>query len=90
MEECGVEEILKNLQGDGDLGAAVEAYVSLTSQEKGDLLEKMRGIKTERVALFLSQALDRTPERDIQKSIKRLLFHAEDPGDSRGRAKNFR
>ncbi len=33
MEECGVEEILKNLQSDGDLEAAVEAYVSLTAQE---------------------------------------------------------
>jgi hypothetical protein len=86
MEECGVEEILKNLQSDGDLEAAVEAYVSLTPQEKGDLLEKIRGIKTERVALFLSKVLDRTAERDIQKSIKRLLFmlktqgiHVEEP-----------
>ena len=80
MEECGVEEILKNLQSDGDLEAAVEAYVSLTSQEKGDLLEKMRGIKTEQAALFLSQALDRTAERDIQKSIKRLLFMLKTQG----------
>lgn len=74
MEECGMEEILRNVQNGGDLQFAVEAYVSLTSQEKGDLLEKMRGIKTERVALFLSKALDRTAEREIQKSIKRLLF----------------
>lgn len=80
MEECGVEEILKNLQSDGDLEAAVEAYVRLTSQEKGDLLEKMRGIKTEQAALFLSQALDRTAERDIQKSIKKLLFMLKTQG----------
>ncbi len=40
----------------------------------------MRGIKTERVALFLSQALDRTAERDIQKSMKRLLFMLKTQG----------
>ena len=81
-----MEEILRNLQGGGDLEAAVEAYVSLTSQEKSDLLEKIRGIKTEQTALFLGKALERTTERDIQKSIKRLLFimktqgiHVEEP-----------
>jgi hypothetical protein len=86
MKECGMEEILRNLESGGDLEVAVEAYVGLTSQEKGDLLEKMRGIKTERVALFLSKAFDRTAEREIQKSIKKLLFmlktqgiHVEEP-----------
>jgi hypothetical protein len=80
MEECGMEEILRNLQGGGDLEAAVEAYVSLTSQKKSDLLEKIRGIKTEPVALFLGKALERTNERDIQKSIKRLLFMLKTQG----------
>jgi len=42
-----MEKILRNLQNGGDVETAVEAYVSLTSQEKGDLLEKIRGTKTE-------------------------------------------
>ena len=75
-----MEEILRNLQSGGDLDAAVEVYVSLTSQEKGDLLEKIRGIKTERAALFLAKALDRPVEREIQKSIKKLLFMLKTQG----------
>jgi hypothetical protein len=80
MEECGMEAVLKNLQSDGDLEAAVEGYVSLPSHEKVDLLEKIRGSKTERVALFLSKVLDRTTEREVQKSIKRLLFTLKTQG----------
>jgi hypothetical protein len=80
MEECGMEEILRNLQSGGDLEVTVEAYVSLTSQEKSKVLERIRGIKTEHVALFLSKALDRTAEREIQKSIKRLLFMLKTQG----------
>jgi hypothetical protein len=80
MEECGMEEILRNVQNGGNLEAAVEAYVSLSSQEKSNLLGKIRGIKTEHAALFLSKALDRTPEREIQKSIKKLLFMLKTQG----------
>jgi hypothetical protein len=80
MEECGMEEILRNLQSGGDLDVAVEAYVSLNSQEKSNLLEKIRAIKTERTALFLGKALDRTAEREIQKSIKKLLFMLKTQG----------
>ncbi len=74
MEECGMEEILRILESGGDLEAAVEAYVGLTSQKRIDLLEKIRGTKTERAALFLGKVLDRTTEREIRKSIKKLLF----------------
>ncbi len=75
-----MEEILKNLRDGGDLGLAVEAYANLSSQQKSDLLEKIRTIKTEHTARFLSQVLDRTAERDIQKSIKRLLFTLKTQG----------
>ncbi len=80
MEKCGMEEVLKNLESDGDLESAVAAYISLTSHEKVDLLERIRSTRTERVALFLSKVLDRTSEREIQKSIKRLLFALKTQG----------
>ncbi len=74
MEECRVEEILNKLRGDEDLGAAVEAYAKLTTQERGALLEKIRSVRTERAAVFLNKILDLTPERDMQKAIKKLIF----------------
>jgi hypothetical protein len=80
MKECGMEEVLKNIESDGDLEAAVAAFVSLTPHEKIDLLEKIRSTRSERVALFLSKVLDRTPEREVQKSIKRLLFTLKTQG----------
>ena len=74
MKECGMKEILRILESGGDLEIAVEAYVILAPEEKSELLEELRGTKTEPVALFLSKALERTPERNVQKSIKKLLF----------------
>jgi len=69
-----MEEILQYLRSGGDVGAAVDTYISLTPQEKTTLLEKIGVTRSERVALFLSKILDVTPERDLQKSIKKLLF----------------
>jgi hypothetical protein len=80
VEECRMEEVLKNLQNDGDLEAAAAAFVCLTPDEKIDLLEKIRSTKPDRVALFLSKVLDRTSERQIQKSIKKLLFTLKTQG----------
>ena len=80
MEKCGMEEVLKNLVRDGDLEAAVAAFVSLAPHEKIDFLEKIRSTRTEPVALFLSKVLDWTPEREVQKSIKRLLFALKTQG----------
>jgi hypothetical protein len=68
-----MNEILNNLES-GDLEAAVNCYESLSSDEKRDILERIRSIRTRQSALFLSRALEKTSEREIRKSIKKLLF----------------
>jgi hypothetical protein len=82
MEECDMEEILRNLETGGNLESAVEAFAGLALHEKIDLLGKLRGTKTDLIALFLNKILDRAAEREVQKSIKRLLFILKTQGIS--------
>ncbi len=69
-----MDQILSTLTEGGDIGDAVTAYSTLTFAEKRELLDRIRSIRNERTALFLTRILEVTAERDLQKSVKKLLF----------------
>ncbi len=74
-----MEEIIRIIES-GEREAAVSAFTALTHDQQLDLLGKLQNAKKETVGAFLSSALERATEKDIQKTIKKLLFRLKTRG----------
>lgn len=75
-----MEEILKAIENAMDVEKKVEAFFVLPDDEKQALLEKLQGMRTETLGIFLNAVYPEEKNKQIQKLIRKLLFKLKSSG----------
>jgi hypothetical protein len=69
-----------NINDPGQLEDNVKAFSLLSRENKLDILEKIKEIRTEIIGQFLAQVYNLEHEKQVQKAIKKLLFRLKTSG----------
>lgn len=75
-----MEEIIEAIHSAMDAEKKVEAFFVLSNDEKETLLEKLEGVKTETLGIFLNAIYPEEKNKKIQKLIRKLLFKLKSSG----------
>ena len=75
-----MEEILKAIDNAIDVEKKVEAFFVLPDDEKQALLEKLQGMRTETLGIFLNAVYPEEKNKKILKLIRKLLFKLKSSG----------
>jgi hypothetical protein len=75
-----MEEIIRAINNAMDVEKKVEAFFILPDDEKQTLLEKIQGIRTETLGIFLNAIYPEEKNKKIQKLIRKLLFKLKSSG----------
>jgi hypothetical protein len=75
-----MEEILKAIENAMDVEKKVEAFFVLPDDEKQALLEKLQGMRTETLGIFLNAVYPEEKNKKILKLIRKLLFKLKSSG----------
>jgi len=75
-----MEEIIEAIHNAMDAEKKVEAFFALSDDEKQALIEKLQGIKTETLGIFLNAIYPEEKNKKIQKLIRKLLFKLKSSG----------
>jgi hypothetical protein len=75
-----MEEIIRAINNAMDVEKKVEAFFVLPNDEKLALLEKLQGIKTETLGIFLNAIYPEEKDKKIQKMIRKFLFKLKSSG----------
>jgi hypothetical protein len=79
-EVTGIDEILNSIGDAGRLKENVKGFITLSAQEKVELLGALRGVKTETTGRFLSLAYPEEKDVRLQKLMRTLLFRLKTQG----------
>jgi hypothetical protein len=69
-----MEDIAKNIDDQSKLEDNASAFRALSREEKLQLLERLKIVKTGTLGQFLNRVYGEESDKEVQKTIKRLLF----------------
>lgn len=75
-----MEELINNINDISKLEDNVKVFSLLTKENKLDILEKIKAIRTDIVGQFLHDAYALEHDKQVQKAIKKLLFRLKTVG----------
>jgi hypothetical protein len=75
-----MEEIIRAINNAMDVEKKVETFFVLPDDEKQALLEKLQGMRTETLGIFLNAIYPEEKNKKIQKLIRKLLFRLKSSG----------
>lgn len=75
-----MEELIQSVNDIHSLGNNIKAFSHLSKEDKLDFIEKIKRLRTENIGHFLNEVYVTENDKQVQKAIKKLLFHIKTTG----------